>query len=85
MQTPHLNGIGIACQMEDGRPTGAALRFEGAAQQRRGRADAWSKIAFQYFARREPLIFQELGLAVSRGAMDVVQTSQGIDCNVGPS
>lgn len=62
--------------MEDGRPTGAALRFEGSAQQRRGRADAWTKIAFQYFARREPLTFQELGAAVSGEAMDVVQGLQ---------
>ena len=66
--------------MEDGRPTGAALRFEGSAQQRRGRADTWSKIAFQYYARRAPLSFQELGEAVTCGAMDAVPTLEGSCC-----
>ena len=56
--------LGLVAQMEDGRPTGAALRFEGSAQQRRGRADTWSKIAFQYYARRAPLSFQELSGAL---------------------
>jgi len=59
--------------MEDGKPTGAALSFEGAAQQRRGRADAWTKIAFQYYARRAPLAYEELSVAVLRETMDDVQ------------
>ncbi|GBF92905.1 hypothetical protein Rsub_05741 [Raphidocelis subcapitata] len=40
---------GVAFQ--GGRPSGADLKFEGAANQRRGRADAFSKVLFQALAR----------------------------------
>jgi snurportin-1 len=40
---------GLAFQ--GGRPSGADLRFEGPANQRRGRADAFSKVLFQALAR----------------------------------
>ena len=43
----------------------AALKFGGAVNQRRGRADVWSKIAFQYHARRQPLTFDQLMAACS--------------------
>lgn len=47
-------------QMQDGQPTGADLKFVGAANQRRGRADACSKVLFQYMARRNPISFAQL-------------------------
>jgi hypothetical protein len=36
---------------EGGRPAGADLKYEGPANQRRGRADALSKVVFQWLAR----------------------------------
>jgi snurportin-1 len=36
---------------EGGRPAGADLKYEGPANQRRGRADALSKVLFQALAR----------------------------------
>ena len=49
---------GIA--LHEGRPVGAALHYEGAANQRRGRADHFSKIMFQHNARRQALTFERL-------------------------
>ena len=54
-------------QIEDGVPVGAALKFDGAVHQRRGRADVWSKIAFQYQARRQPLTIAQLLAACAIG------------------
>ena len=84
----HLGGIhviqisvGAVSQVEDGKPIGAALSFEGTVQQRRGRADTWTKIAFQYYARRAPLLYEELSSAVLREGMDDVRDSEGVGCN----
>lgn len=41
-------------QTQHGQPTGADLKFTGVANQRRGRADVYSKVLFQYLARRDP-------------------------------
>jgi snurportin-1 len=49
---------GIA--LHEGRPVGAALHYEGTANQRRGRADLFSKIMFQHNARRQALTFERL-------------------------
>lgn len=49
----------------NGKPQGADLKYEGPANQRRGRADLFSKIMFQYVARREPLLFESLEKASS--------------------
>lgn len=38
-------------RFEGGRPAGADLKYEGPANQRRGRADAFSKVLFQALAR----------------------------------
>ncbi len=56
-----------APQIEEGKPLAASLKFGGAVNQRRGRADVWSKIAFQYHARRQPLTFDQLMGACSNG------------------
>ncbi|KAL3143993.1 hypothetical protein ABBQ32_003801 [Trebouxia sp. C0010 RCD-2024] len=47
-------------QMHDGQPLGADLKYVGVANQRRGRADACSKVLFQYMARRQPISFAEI-------------------------
>mmetsp|Transcript_2514 Transcript_2514/g.6563 ORF Transcript_2514/g.6563 Transcript_2514/m.6563 type:complete len:409 (+) Transcript_2514:140-1366(+) len=52
-------------QFCDGQAVGADLRFEGLSNPRRGRVDFISKILFQYFARRDPLTFEKLTLAVA--------------------
>jgi len=39
----------------DGAPAGADLKLEGVGNQKRGRADSWSKIVFQHLARTRPL------------------------------
>jgi hypothetical protein len=44
----------------EGRPAGADLRYEGPGNQRRGRADTFSKIMFQYNARRQPITLEAL-------------------------
>ena len=59
--------MSCAEQIEDGMPLGAALKFDAAANQRRGRADVWSKIAFQYHARRQPLTVCQLLAASAIG------------------
>lgn len=42
-------------QLAEGyRPVAADLQLAGGAHMRRGRADIWSKILFQYQARRAP-------------------------------
>ncbi|DBA77616.1 TPA: hypothetical protein ACH3X1_009415 [Trebouxia sp. C0004] len=41
-------------QVQHGQPVGADLKFTGVANQRRGRADVYSKVLFQYLARRDP-------------------------------
>ena len=50
-------------------PLGAALKLDGGANQRRGRADVWSKIAFQYRARRQPLTISQLLAACAIGCI----------------
>lgn len=44
----------------DGAPMGADLRYVGVANQRRGRADALSKILFQMLARTKPITIEAL-------------------------
>ncbi|GFH28305.1 uncharacterized protein HaLaN_26779, partial [Haematococcus lacustris] len=41
-------------------PCGADLKYVGPGNQRRGRADAFSKILFQYLARTKPTSIEEL-------------------------
>lgn len=44
----------------DGSPAGADLAYEGPANQRRGRADVYTKVLFQWQARRQPLQLEAL-------------------------
>jgi snurportin-1 len=46
-----LGARGVLFGPDDGRPYGADLRYEGPANARRGRADAFSKVLFQALAR----------------------------------
>ncbi|EFJ43250.1 hypothetical protein VOLCADRAFT_42782, partial [Volvox carteri f. nagariensis] len=48
----------------EGRPAGADLHYEGPANQRRGRADSFSKILFQRLARTAPITASMLAAAV---------------------
>lgn len=52
----------------DGSPAGADLAYEGPANQRRGRADMFSKVLFQWQARRQPLQLDALLAAAAAGA-----------------
>jgi snurportin-1 len=49
----------------DGSPAGADLAYEGPANQRRGRADVYSKVLFQWQARRHPLQLEALMAAAA--------------------
>eukprot|EP00882_Tetradesmus_deserticola_P007875 GHRQ01008289.1.p1 GENE.GHRQ01008289.1~~GHRQ01008289.1.p1 ORF type:complete len:253 (+),score=91.54 GHRQ01008289.1:440-1198(+) len=51
----------------DGSPAGADLAYEGPANQRRGRADVFSKVLFQWQARRQPLQLDALLAAAGAG------------------
>ncbi|MEW5298940.1 MAG: hypothetical protein WDW36_002009 [Sanguina aurantia] len=53
-----------------GRPVGADLRYEGLANQRRGRADAFSKVMFQYSVRRQPITLEDVLESIQRPAME---------------
>ena len=57
-------------QIVDGRPVSADIKYIGAANQRRGGADSFTKILFQYQARRAPLTFEELLTACTEDAME---------------
>lgn len=57
-------------QFSEGCPVGAALHYEGPANQRRGRTDLISKILFQYHARRDALGFEALMAAAQCCAME---------------
>ena len=46
-----------------GVPAGAELRYEGPANQRRGKADQLHKVLFQYHARRGGMAFEQLTAA----------------------
>ncbi|KXZ49130.1 hypothetical protein GPECTOR_23g59 [Gonium pectorale] len=61
----------------EGRPAGADLHYEGPGQQRRGRADAFSKILFQRMARTAPLTAEALAEAVA------VEEAAGVATRVG--
>ncbi|GFR46702.1 hypothetical protein Agub_g8321 [Astrephomene gubernaculifera] len=52
----------------EGRPVGADLHYEGPANQRRGRADTFSKILFQRMARTAPITAAALAAAVAADA-----------------
>jgi snurportin-1 len=58
----------------DGSPAGADLAYEGPANQRRGRADVFTKVLFQWQARRHPLQLQALLAAAAAG-----EQQQGAD------
>ncbi len=47
-------------QFDHGQPIGADLALLGVAGRQRGKADALSKILFQYFMRRDPVTFEHL-------------------------
>ncbi|GIL48596.1 hypothetical protein Vafri_5078 [Volvox africanus] len=49
----------------EGRPAGADLHYEGPANQRRGRADSFSKVLFQRLARTAPITVSMLAAAVA--------------------
>ncbi|KAG1677386.1 hypothetical protein FOA52_010766 [Chlamydomonas sp. UWO 241] len=55
----------------EGRPAGADLRYEGPGNQRRGRADTFSKIMFQYNARRQTITIEALMQCASHPALGV--------------
>lgn len=54
----------------EGRPVGADLHYEGLANQRRGRADAFSKIMFQYSVRRQPITLEDVLESIQRPSME---------------
>ena len=56
--------------LQGGAPAGADLRLEGVGNQRRGRADTWSKVLFQYMARNEPLGIDAVMGGCEAGAAD---------------
>lgn len=65
-------------------PAGADLSYEGPANQRRGRADQYSKVLFQWQARRQPIRLADLVAASAAGEMEEGGGgSDGLD--VGPS
>mmetsp|Transcript_37205 Transcript_37205/g.71346 ORF Transcript_37205/g.71346 Transcript_37205/m.71346 type:complete len:446 (+) Transcript_37205:164-1501(+) len=51
----------------DGRPVAAEVHWDGLANQRRGGADSFTKVLFQYAARHQPLTIQHI--------LEVVQAS----------
>jgi hypothetical protein len=53
----------------DGSPAGADLAYEGPANQRRGRADVFSKVLFQWQARRQPVQLNALLAAAAAGQL----------------
>ena len=61
----------------DGSPAGADLAYEGPANQRRGRADQYSKIVFQWQARRQPLQLSDL-MAAAAAAAAPQQPAEGV-------
>jgi len=67
----------------NGQPTGADLRFLGAANQRRGRADTLSKILFQRLMRTQPITIAELVEAA--GASEREETGDGGSRDAGAS
>jgi snurportin-1 len=61
----------------DGSPAGADLAYEGPANQRRGRADIYSKVLFQWQARRQPVQLNALLLAAATaGQLEQGETQQ---------
>jgi snurportin-1 len=59
---------GLTFNPADGSPAGADLAYKGPANQRRGRADQYSKIVFQWQARRQPLRLADLMTAAAAAA-----------------
>lgn len=62
-------------QIQDGLPVAADLVYEGIANQRRGGADTMTKILFQYYARREPITIEEIGMAVETQAREAAMAA----------
>jgi hypothetical protein len=60
----------------DGSPAGADLAYEGPANQRRGRADIYSKVLFQWQARRQPVQLNALLAAATAGQLEQGETQQ---------
>ncbi|GIL69574.1 hypothetical protein Vretifemale_497 [Volvox reticuliferus] len=72
----------------EGRPAGADLHYEGPANQRRGRADSFSKVLFQRLARTAPITVSMLAAAVTAsersaggdGSLDAAVAGSGLAC-----
>ena len=58
-------------EFHDGGTAVADLHYEGPGNQRRGRADTLSKIMFQYYARRQPLLLEQLLACVHNPEVDM--------------
>ena len=67
-------GVG-GLRFEGGQPAGADLKYEGPANQRRGRADIYSKILFQAVARTG----EALGLEALQAAAADGSDAMGVD------
>jgi snurportin-1 len=70
---------GIVFNPTDGRPVGADLGYAGPANQRRGRADQFSKVVFQWQARRQPVLLADLQAAAAAGAASGGVTDENMD------
>jgi hypothetical protein len=62
-----LRGGGVEEQVVEGQPVAADVRYVGLANQRRGGADSFTKILFQYAARHAPLTIETI-VAVLRAS-----------------
>jgi len=65
-------------------PAGADLSYEGPANQHRGRADQYSKVLFQWQARRQPIRLADLVAASAAGEMEAGSDGSK-DLDMGPS
>lgn len=72
-----IQGGGLSFSPTDGSPAGADLAYEGPANQRRGRADQFSKILFQWQARRQPLQLADLTAAAAAATDAGVEEEAG--------
>jgi snurportin-1 len=67
----------------DGAPVGADLEYEGAANQRRGRADPLSRILFQRAAREAPIALEALLAAAAAGVAAGAGAGAGDGSSIG--
>jgi snurportin-1 len=76
-------GPGGVAAGPDGAPVGADLEYEGAANQRRGRADSLSRILFQRAAREAPIALEALLAAAAAGVAAGAGAGAGDGSSIG--